>query len=219
MVPHPTRGTEYALIAYVKMQNPWPTMKLAEIRRRGRGSLSFAFFGAIASVLLAADRPVLAAIEYDACGFPASAQTGASLVGAAPVQYRVRSGDTLTRIAAAHATSVEALLEANSIADPNMLEVGLELNISKNPVSSGAVEKPLATVTGVLVDCHATCRTVLSQSNQVYALRGELRDLLSGDVIEVDGVLSSSAECAPLKTIEIHVARRAPFTGMEADIR
>lgn len=47
-----------------------------------------------------------------------------------PVQYIVREGDTLTSIAEAFGVSVEALMQANGITDPNSLQVGQVLVIS-----------------------------------------------------------------------------------------
>lgn len=43
--------------------------------------------------------------------------------------YTVRSGDTLSAIARQHGTTVDALVEANDIADPDVIDVGQELTI------------------------------------------------------------------------------------------
>lgn len=43
--------------------------------------------------------------------------------------YVIRSGDTLSEIARRFDTSVEALVEANDIADPDVIDVGQELTI------------------------------------------------------------------------------------------
>ena len=43
--------------------------------------------------------------------------------------YVVRSGDTLSEIARRFDTSVQALVEANDIADPDVIDVGQELTI------------------------------------------------------------------------------------------
>lgn len=50
--------------------------------------------------------------------------------------YTVRKGDTLSGIAAAHKTTVAALVKANGIADPNKIEVGQKLKVT------GAAAKP-----------------------------------------------------------------------------
>jgi LysM repeat protein len=50
------------------------------------------------------------------------------------VFYTVQPGDTLTAIAARHGTSVNAIVEANGIANPHLISVGQQLQI---PVSGG----------------------------------------------------------------------------------
>lgn len=57
--------------------------------------------------------------------------------------YTVLAGDTLTRIAAAHKTTVEALEEANGIATNSAIRVGQVLKIAAKP----AVAKPDTTAT------------------------------------------------------------------------
>jgi LysM repeat protein len=53
------------------------------------------------------------------------------------IQYTVQSGDTLGDIAVNYGVSVETLMEANLIEDPNQLEVGQVLNIpAPNPVGA-----------------------------------------------------------------------------------
>lgn len=44
-------------------------------------------------------------------------------------QYVVQAGDTLGSIAQTYAVSLEALMQANGLADPNLLDVGMTLNI------------------------------------------------------------------------------------------
>jgi resuscitation-promoting factor RpfA len=43
--------------------------------------------------------------------------------------YTVKRGDTLSRIAKAHGTSVSALVSANAISNPNVLKVGTSLSL------------------------------------------------------------------------------------------
>jgi LysM repeat protein len=43
--------------------------------------------------------------------------------------YRIKSGDTLSRIARSHHTSVSALQKANHLKDPNKIQAGAKLNI------------------------------------------------------------------------------------------
>lgn len=66
----------------------------------------------------------------------------------APTTYKVSSGDTLSGIAARFDVSVEELIRANSIADPDRLVEGQELNIPAR--SQGASGTPLPSPTPVL---------------------------------------------------------------------
>ena len=59
------------------------------------------------------------------------------------VQYTVKSGDVLSAIAARHSTTVEAILAANKVSDPNTIEVGRVLTIR---VGTGTTVKPAAPV-------------------------------------------------------------------------
>lgn len=75
----------------------------------------------------------------------------------APLTYVVQSGDTLGSIADNYSVSVEALMQANGLTDPNRLDVGQTLIIpvssSTGPTATPAqlptnpVEPPLATST------------------------------------------------------------------------
>ena len=56
-----------------------------------------------------------------ASGTPGAAATGGG--------YVVESGDTLTSIAQEHGTTVEAIVEANDLDDPDVLDIGQELVI------------------------------------------------------------------------------------------
>ena len=54
-----------------------------------------------------------------------------------PETYLVQSGDYLSRIAMNFRVSVDALIQANNIQDPNNLPVGMILNIPKRELSRG----------------------------------------------------------------------------------
>ncbi|MBI5963448.1 MAG: LysM peptidoglycan-binding domain-containing protein [Chloroflexi bacterium] len=57
-------------------------------------------------------------------------------------QYVVQAGDTLGLIAQNYGISVGALMEANNITDPNLLEVGMTLNVpAPNPADAGTAFK------------------------------------------------------------------------------
>jgi LysM repeat protein len=68
-------------------------------------------------------------------GTPAPAVTGS----AETTTYTVRAGDTLTEIAARFNVSVESIMQANNISDPDSIREGQELVI---PVSATPVETP-----------------------------------------------------------------------------
>lgn len=52
---------------------------------------------------------------------------------AASAQYTVESGDTLSGIAQHFGTTVEALVAANEMADPDTLEIGQVLEVPSRP--------------------------------------------------------------------------------------
>jgi LysM repeat protein len=53
----------------------------------------------------------------------------ALMIAAGSMAYEVRPGDTLTAIAADHGVSVQAILDANDITDPDMIRVGQQIVI------------------------------------------------------------------------------------------
>lgn len=50
--------------------------------------------------------------------------------------YTVQAGDTLTKIAKAHGTSVSELAKQNGIKDINKIEIGQELSLGKTTASA-----------------------------------------------------------------------------------
>lgn len=57
-------------------------------------------------------------------------------------QYVVQVGDTLGSIAQNYGISIDTLMQANNITDPNLLEVGTTLNVpAPNPIGSGSALK------------------------------------------------------------------------------
>jgi LysM repeat protein len=63
-------------------------------------------------------------------------QTPPAQPTAAPVSYVVKSGDTLSGIAALFGVSVDDIVRANNIADPNSLAEGQSLTIPVRPAPS-----------------------------------------------------------------------------------
>lgn len=62
----------------------------------------------------------------------------ALMVAAGSVAYEVRPGDTLTSIAAEHGITVQAILEANDLPDPDLIRVGQSIVI---PGEDGAADR------------------------------------------------------------------------------
>jgi LysM repeat protein len=58
--------------------------------------------------------------------------------------YTVKSGDTLSKIAAANNSTVDAIVKANNLTDPDKLQVGQKLAIPSGAETSGAA--PAASV-------------------------------------------------------------------------
>jgi LasA protease len=57
-------------------------------------------------------------------------------------EYIVQAGDTLGGIAQRYGISLQALLEANNITDPNLLEIGVTLKVpAPNPIGTGTALK------------------------------------------------------------------------------
>lgn len=71
---------------------------------------------------------------------PAKAASGKAAAGT----YTVKPGDTLTRVAKNHNTSVQALLAANGIANANAVHVGQTLVIPGKTVAAANTGKPAA---------------------------------------------------------------------------
>jgi LysM repeat protein len=69
----------------------------------------------------------------------------ALLVAMFSMEYTVKSGDTLTRIARDHGVSLSALIDANDISNPNLIRIGQVLVI---PGADGAEAKTHVVVAG-----------------------------------------------------------------------
>jgi len=69
----------------------------------------------------------------------------ASPTSPAPLLYVVQEGDTLGAIAQTHDVSIEVLMAANGLADPNMLHAGQTLIVPVTPPPAPPAE-PLATI-------------------------------------------------------------------------
>jgi LysM repeat protein len=61
------------------------------------------------------------------------------------LSYFVQAGDTLAGIAAVFNSTMDAIIEANSLEDPNAIFVGQELLIPANIVTATATRPPTST--------------------------------------------------------------------------
>jgi putative chitinase len=57
-------------------------------------------------------------------------------------QYLIQSGDTLTAIAAAHGTTVDAIVQANGIENPDLIHPGQTLTVPDGGSSAGSASDP-----------------------------------------------------------------------------
>mgnify|MGYP000930402621 CR=1 FL=1 len=76
-------------------------------------------------------------------GSGSASQPASQPAGTAGATYTVQPGDTLSRIAALHGTTVAALAQANGLANPSVIRVGQVLRIAgagaaPTPISGGA---------------------------------------------------------------------------------
>src|SRR5437868_15515715 len=82
--------------------------------------------------------------------------------------YTVRAGDTLASIAARFNTSVQALVAANNIVNPNMISIGQQLIIpGGSPVAGGSVGSVTFVVGPGLAQAMTEDRTTPA-SDEVY---------------------------------------------------
>lgn len=89
----------------------------------------------------------------------AAKATTATVSSSSSTTYKVKSGDTLSKIARTHNTTVKALLSLNpSISNANAIRVGQSIKLSGK--ASSAVAKPQST---------STATTAAAEANQVLA--------------------------------------------------
>jgi len=104
------------------------------------GAVATAGVSAMAAPAMAA--PAMAstpnAVVASAPAARASASSAPAAISTSGVRYTVRAGDTLSALAQRHSTSVDALVAANHIADPNLILVGQVLMIPGSGTAAGA---------------------------------------------------------------------------------
>lgn len=92
---------------------------------------------------------------------------------AASVSYTVQLGDTLTSIAAAHGTTVAALVAANNITNPNLIYAGSTLNLSGGSSPGQVATQTAAVSTPAVSGAALAVQTALAQIGVPYVWGGE----------------------------------------------
>ncbi|MCB9796231.1 MAG: LysM peptidoglycan-binding domain-containing protein [Alphaproteobacteria bacterium] len=82
--------------------------------------------------------------------------------------YTVRSGDSLSRIAAQHGTTVDAIVQANGLANPNQIAVGQELIIPAGQATQGGSQQ--GTTVQQAADIEINEQALTTVANAVVAL-------------------------------------------------
>ncbi len=121
--------------------------------------------------------------------------------------YVVQPGDTLTTIALAHHTTVETLLTLNSLANPDLIEVGQALVLPPRPTLLGPAN--LLLPDGLLVRGPAS--SSFDAIAYVASQPGKLRELRE----EVDGVELLGAEIVERVSREFRVDARVLLALIE----
>lgn len=130
------------------------------------------------------------------------AQTGIQVSAATTSAYTVKSGDTLSEIAAAQNSTVDQLVNINGIKNKNLIMVGQQLKLSGNTsatttntqkttytVVSGDTISGIATKTGVSAT-NLISYNNLSNANMIYV----------GDVLKLTGVAKTQAATQSVNT-------------------
>lgn len=120
-----------------------------------------------------------------------------------PATYRVKRGDTLTRVAQSLDVSVPALIAANPKIDPNLLRVGQVLRTPDwTPEAAGRSDGKMR-IRGVLTDEGVECPALRGSDGKLYTLAGDLKGFGSGDVVEVRGAPVAASICMQGVTIRV----------------
>jgi LasA protease len=123
-------------------------------------------------------------------------------------QYVVQAGDTLGSIAQTYGISIDTLMQANNITDPNLLEVGTTLNVpAPNPIGSGSALKLIPD--SELVYGPGTI------DFDIYAFVQSQSGYLSAYTQDVNGVILSGAEIVELVATNYSVNPRLLLALLE----
>jgi LysM repeat protein len=84
-------------------------------------------------------------LPYPGMPVPTSTPIPADLPRGTELTYFIQAGDTLAGIAAAFNSTMDAIIEANDLEDPNAIFVGQQLTIPANIVTATATRPPTST--------------------------------------------------------------------------
>lgn len=122
------------------------------------------------------------------------ALAGSAAAGPAPATgtYKVREGDTLSRVAKKTGVAIDALAKANSIADVNYVRAGRVLTIPKVGEAAPAAEKaPLAPLPSPVVVAGGG-RTHHVASGQNLAVIARLYDTTVADLVQANSLRNAN---------------------------
>ncbi len=127
---------------------------------------------------------------------------------AAPVsEYVVQAGDTLSGIAAAHSVSVAALLDANTIANPDVLAVGQVLQLPNPPAETSSTFK--------IIPDNRLVRGPGSRDFQVEQFISQQQGYIRLATDEVNGDLLTAAQIIERAALEFSVDPRLLLALLE----
>lgn len=122
------------------------------------------------------------------------------------MQYVVQPGDTLFSIAQRFGTTVQAILQANNITDPNLITVGQVLTIPVSPAPPGPTPSPTPTPTPV--NCPTLRRGDRGQLVSILQTQLERAGFAVG---AIDGIFGARTESA---VRAFQQQRNLPVTGV-----
>lgn len=142
-----------------------------------------AFGVVLALILLALGSQVTAQAQ--------AAPSARPIQAAQAITYTVQAGDTLARLARTYGVTVEELVAANNIQDPNLILVGQVLTIGQaQPVEQA---EPISKPATYIVQAGDTLSKIARQYGSTVADLATWNDIPDPDVIDVGQVLALSA--------------------------
>lgn len=158
---------------------------------------------------------------------PVVLATAASMSVAAPVAaapHRVKSGETLSSIAAAHGTSVAALTSANDLSDPNLIVAGERLRVpgggggatgTSHTVRAGETLSSIAARFGTSIDAIARANKIRN-ANVIFA--GQHIRIPSGSGGGGSAAVAASADLPAPASVGSTLESQAAQHGMDPSL-